>query len=269
MKPLARVRSKTGRSPTQAGEGRAVNRRAMAAPCCFRDDRGRGHPGADSEIDPPRTVLEDRVVDGSHPGTSTPTAVRRSPLETSRSSPHAIGADVARLMTRGDRRDLIVHTRSAIRRRTLRSWPCIAADRDPATMQSTSTRLSRARSRGGGQGEPGGTRAMGACEPGQGGNAAAISIAFMCPGEPPRLSPPPAARAVGSADVLDRADRPSRPQGPTERASWPDPEGRTRRRPSPMPRRATPSSPAATGRSGSRTSSGRTTSSRRSATRSG
>lgn len=46
--------------------------------------------------------------------------------------------------------------------------------------------------RRGGRGEPGGTRAMGACEPGQGGNAAAISIAFMCPGEPPRLTPPPA-----------------------------------------------------------------------------
>ena len=46
--------------------------------------------------------------------------------------------------------------------------------------------------RGGGQGEPGGTRAMGACEPGQGGNAAAISNTFMCLGEPPRLSPSPA-----------------------------------------------------------------------------
>jgi hypothetical protein len=43
--------------------------------------------------------------------------------------------------------------------------------------------------RGGGQGEPGGTRAMGVCEPGQGGNAAAISNTFMCLGEPPRLSP--------------------------------------------------------------------------------
>ena len=29
---------------------------------------------------------------------------------------------------------------------------------------------------------------MGVCEPGQGGNAAAISNAFMCAGEPPRLS---------------------------------------------------------------------------------
>jgi hypothetical protein len=46
--------------------------------------------------------------------------------------------------------------------------------------------------RGGGQGEPGGTRAMGVCEPGQGGNAAAISNTFMCLGEPPRLSPTPA-----------------------------------------------------------------------------
>lgn len=44
----------------------------------------------------------------------------------------------------------------------------------------------------GGRGEPGGTRAMGACEPGQGGNAAAISIASMCPGAPPRLSQAPA-----------------------------------------------------------------------------
>ncbi len=46
--------------------------------------------------------------------------------------------------------------------------------------------------RGGGPGEPGGTRAMGVCEPGQGGNAAAISNTFMCLGEPPRLSRPPA-----------------------------------------------------------------------------
>jgi hypothetical protein len=45
---------------------------------------------------------------------------------------------------------------------------------------------------GGGQGEPGGTRAMGVCEPGQGGNAAAISNTLMCLGEPPRLSPVPA-----------------------------------------------------------------------------
>jgi len=45
--------------------------------------------------------------------------------------------------------------------------------------------------RGGGRGEPGGTRAMGVCEPGQGGNAAAISNTFMCPGEPPRLSSAP------------------------------------------------------------------------------
>jgi hypothetical protein len=40
----------------------------------------------------------------------------------------------------------------------------------------------------GGQGEPGGTRAMVACEPGQDGNGAAISITSMCAGEPPRLS---------------------------------------------------------------------------------
>ena len=43
-----------------------------------------------------------------------------------------------------------------------------------------------------GPGEPGGTRAMGVCEPGQGGNAAAINNTFMCAGEPPRLTRPPA-----------------------------------------------------------------------------
>ena len=48
------------------------------------------------------------------------------------------------------------------------------------------------RRQGGGSGEPGGTRAMGVCEPGQGGNAAAISNTFMCLGEPPRLSRAPA-----------------------------------------------------------------------------
>jgi hypothetical protein len=45
---------------------------------------------------------------------------------------------------------------------------------------------------GGGPGEPGGTRAMEVCEPGQGGNAAAINNTFMCLGEPPRLSRIPA-----------------------------------------------------------------------------
>ena len=45
--------------------------------------------------------------------------------------------------------------------------------------------------KGGGSGEPGGTRAMNVCEPGQGGNAAAISNTFMCLGEPPRLSRAP------------------------------------------------------------------------------
>ncbi len=45
---------------------------------------------------------------------------------------------------------------------------------------------------GGGPGEPGGTRAMGVCEPGQGGNSAAISNTFMCLGEPPRFSRTPA-----------------------------------------------------------------------------
>lgn len=37
-------------------------------------------------------------------------------------------------------------------------------------------------------GEPGGTLAMVACEPGQGGNTAAINIAIMCLGAPPRLT---------------------------------------------------------------------------------
>jgi hypothetical protein len=46
--------------------------------------------------------------------------------------------------------------------------------------------------RRGGRGKPGGTRAMVDCEPGQGGNAAAISKPFMCPGAPPRPSTPPA-----------------------------------------------------------------------------
>ncbi len=49
-----------------------------------------------------------------------------------------------------------------------------------------------------GQGEPGGTRAMGVCEPGQGGNAAAINNTFMCPGEPPRLSPALAKRGLSA-----------------------------------------------------------------------
>ena len=38
---------------------------------------------------------------------------------------------------------------------------------------------------------------MGVCEPGQGGNAAAISNTFMCLGEPPRLSPASAPEASG------------------------------------------------------------------------
>ena len=43
---------------------------------------------------------------------------------------------------------------------------------------------------------------MGVCEPGQGGNAAAISITFMCAGEPPRLSQAPAS----GASSAERAD---------------------------------------------------------------
>src|SRR5579883_3190030 len=54
---------------------------------------------------------------------------------------------------------------------------------------------------GGGRGEPGGTRAMGVCEPGQGGNAAAINNTFMCLGEPPRLTLAPArAAALAASD---------------------------------------------------------------------
>ncbi len=119
------------------------------------------------------------------------------------------------------------------------------------------------RSRGG-QGEPGGTRAMVACEPGQDGNGAAISIAFMCPGAPPRLSPTPAS-SDGSV-AIPRMD-PSPFQGPTERASCPDPGGLSRLRPTRI-RSAIPWSPGVTDPSGSRTWSARTTSSRPSGTRS-
>ena len=48
---------------------------------------------------------------------------------------------------------------------------------------------------------------MGACEPGQGGNAAAISNTFMCPGEPPRLSPAPADRYAAATAELDPGRR--------------------------------------------------------------
>ena len=65
---------------------------------------------------------------------------------------------------------------------------------------------------------------MGACEPGQGGNAAAISIAFMCPGEPPRLSPAPAdatSEPGGPPGRLaprsDQTARRSAPRGPEPR----------------------------------------------------
>ena len=54
---------------------------------------------------------------------------------------------------------------------------------------------------GGGLGEPGGTRAMGACEPGQAGNGAAISIAFMRPGAPPRFSQTPS--SISSRCAVD------------------------------------------------------------------
>ncbi len=46
---------------------------------------------------------------------------------------------------------------------------------------------------------------MGVCEPGQGGNAAAISNTFMCLGEPPRLSPTPA----DDSETGWKLDRPS------------------------------------------------------------
>ena len=75
---------------------------------------------------------------------------------------------------------------------------------------------------------------MGACEPGQGGNAAAISIAFMCPGAPPRLSPAPAAAldAGPAVSLMSHGGAPWPEPGPTERASWPRPTepGRTRGR---------------------------------------
>ena len=73
--------------------------------------------------------------------------------------------------------------------------------------------LTDLRNNGGGQGEPGGTRAMGVCEPGQGGNAAAISNTFMCLGEPPRLSPISAresccgTRSAAVVSVVARSDR--------------------------------------------------------------
>src|SRR5215212_909489 len=68
------------------------------------------------------------------------------------------------------------------------------------------------------RGEPGGTRAMGACEPGQGGNAAAISIAFMCPGAPPRLSPTPSPGCLAPA----KGPSPSRSRGGPPHPSRPD-----------------------------------------------
>src|SRR5690348_13722125 len=78
----------------------------------------------------------------------------------------------------------------------------------------------RASKRSGARGEPGGTRAMGACEPGQGGNAAAISITPMCAGAPPRLTPTPARR--GPADGRSRG---AESHDPTERVTWPEPLG--------------------------------------------
>ena len=92
---------------------------------------------------------------------------------------------------------------------------------------------------------------MGVCEPGQGGNAAAISNAFMCAGEPPRLSQTSSSgRTETQRVVRPRAKRRtfgaglgpvdfrfgSRPRplsfptsscsGTTERASWPQHPGR-------------------------------------------
>ena len=68
------------------------------------------------------------------------------------------------------------------------------------------------RHHGGGQGEPGGTRAMGVCEPGQGGNAAAISNTFMCLGEPPRLSPTPA-KGVADRGTAEKSQVHGEPHG--------------------------------------------------------
>ena len=182
----------------------------------------------------------------------------------------------------------IISTLDSRRDRSLRTRPvlessgadCHAVDLGlarsnpiPDNRNARQSGFSRADAREAGvQGEPGGTRAMGACEPGQGGNAAAISITFMCPGEPPRLSPTPV-RAAAIAGRPDRRrrnhasgrDRPSAPRpdgaspdGPsTERTEVSDAGARGHAR-----RMATRSSPGAIGRSGSRTSSGRTTSSR-------
>jgi hypothetical protein len=65
---------------------------------------------------------------------------------------------------------------------------------------------------------------MGVCEPGQGGNAAAISNTFMCLGEPPRLSRVPVQEVFdlkserrGAASGLDKA--PKQEKGAPMRAS--------------------------------------------------
>ena len=259
MRPLARVRSKTGRSPTQAGEGRAVNRRAMAAPSSLRmiGRAARGPIGVG-----PNRGCSGRVrrAGGSHdPGEFTTLGARSSgfpialgdPIRPSRSgrSPGVASSSIEHRVIVADRRR--VHALDSREVALARPGPMI--DNDPSR---------RTQSRGG-QGEPGGTRAMGACEPGQGGNAAAISIASMCPGAPPRLSPP--LRRLAGDPTRGSEDLAS--QGPTERASCPDPEGPIPTRPSPIPS-AIPWSPGAIGPSGSRTWSARTTSSRPSATRS-
>ena len=167
---------------------------------------------------------------------------------------------------------------------------------------------------------------MGVCEPGQGGNAAAISNTFMCLGEPPRLSPALCERAASESRMTDlresrhhgsrqvaeprwtlpssQADEgfvarrtsrshrskvrsrarsgatPEAPDSPAsddstrsaDRASRSSsaaavPSARADRRGA--RRRPTRSSPGDTGRSGSRTSSGKTMSCRPCATRSG
>jgi hypothetical protein len=72
---------------------------------------------------------------------------------------------------------------------------------------------------------------MGVCEPGQGGNAAAISNTFMCLGEPPRLSLVPAwesCRGQGKSAVplvvagrdRQRSELTESRAGPGEYASW-------------------------------------------------
>src|SRR5262245_51745232 len=67
---------------------------------------------------------------------------------------------------------------------------------EPSRAMSENGGCKRSRQSRGGRGEPGGTRAMGVCEPGQGGNAAAINNTLMCLGVPPRLTLAPRGEAA-------------------------------------------------------------------------